>query len=180
MYRNKKITGFTLIEILVVIAIIGVLTSVVVASVNQARVSSRDKARISDLAQAQLALKLYSVQNQTYLVAGTGYSGNGQGWFAYSDGTMYPKSISVGLYEGGFLGRPIADPLVPLGTAGSGDQRQYMHYFAVGGATVGSCMFAHLENPNSAQTETMNDTRIPPSVKTSVMNNYHMNYAVCQ
>ena len=51
--------GFTLIEFLVVIAIIGILSSVVLASLNGARKKGRDARRISDLKQIELALEMY-------------------------------------------------------------------------------------------------------------------------
>jgi len=51
--------GFTLIELIVVIAIIGILMQIVVANMNQARQKSRDGKRISDVSQLQLVLELY-------------------------------------------------------------------------------------------------------------------------
>lgn len=56
---NNLPRGFTLIELLVVIAIIGVLASTVLASVNSARIKSRDAKRKADLRQISLALELY-------------------------------------------------------------------------------------------------------------------------
>jgi type II secretion system protein G len=50
--------GFTLIELMVVVIIIAILTSIVMASFAQAKAKSRDAKRISDLAQLQLALEL--------------------------------------------------------------------------------------------------------------------------
>ena len=47
---------------LVVIAIIGILSSVVLASLNGARKKGRDARRISDLKQIQLALEMYSFE----------------------------------------------------------------------------------------------------------------------
>lgn len=50
--------GFTLIELMVVVVIIAILTSIVATSFAQAKAKSRDAKRISDLAQIQLALEL--------------------------------------------------------------------------------------------------------------------------
>lgn len=55
--RHKK--GFTLIELLVVIAIIGLLATIAIISLNNARQSSRDTRRISDMKQVQTAMELY-------------------------------------------------------------------------------------------------------------------------
>lgn len=64
----KKITksGFTLIEILVAVAIIGVLATLVVANMQGARERARDVQRKSDLKQVKLALRLYYNDNQEY------------------------------------------------------------------------------------------------------------------
>ncbi len=58
--------GFTLIEILVVVAIIGILAAAIVVTVNTARVGSRDSKRLADLKQLQTALQFYFDKNTTY------------------------------------------------------------------------------------------------------------------
>ena len=64
---NKK--GFTLVELLVVISIIGILSSLSTASVNIARKKSRDAKRQSDISQVQLALYLYFDDNLSFPIA---------------------------------------------------------------------------------------------------------------
>ena len=61
--HQKRITnsGFTLLELLVVISIIGLLASVILVSVNTARVKARDTQRLSDMQQIYTAL--YSFYN---------------------------------------------------------------------------------------------------------------------
>lgn len=59
----SKKSGFTLIEMLVVIAIIGLLSSVVVIGLTGAREKARDSRRITDINQIQNKLELsYSAQ----------------------------------------------------------------------------------------------------------------------
>ncbi len=68
MIRRIKNTafGFTLIELLVVISIISALSSIVFASLQEARVSARDAKRLSDIKQIMTALELYYDQNGFY------------------------------------------------------------------------------------------------------------------
>ena len=60
--------GFTLIEVLVVVAIIGLLAGVVLSGVGDTFGRSRDARRVLDLNQIQLALQVYSVKNGSYPV----------------------------------------------------------------------------------------------------------------
>jgi prepilin-type N-terminal cleavage/methylation domain-containing protein len=68
MFASLKNTkrGFTMIDLLAVIAIIGILSSVVLASLLTSRQKSRDAKRIFDLGQVQLALELYFDRTQSY------------------------------------------------------------------------------------------------------------------
>lgn len=59
--ESKK--AFTLIELLVVISIISLLSSVVLASLNQARIKARDSQRISQLLEINKAIQLYISDN---------------------------------------------------------------------------------------------------------------------
>ncbi|MFA6314756.1 MAG: type II secretion system protein [Candidatus Paceibacterota bacterium] len=62
--KNRR--GFTLIELLVVTSIIGLLSSVVFASVNTARAKARDATRMQNLKQISLAIELYYSKNGNY------------------------------------------------------------------------------------------------------------------
>ncbi len=58
--------GFTIIELLVVISIIAILSSIILASFDSTRKKGRDAKRIADIKQIQLALGLYYDANGQY------------------------------------------------------------------------------------------------------------------
>jgi len=70
---NKKHfhQGFTLVELLVVISIIGILSSFAVVSLNTARMKARDALRKGDMAQLRTALNIYYDDNIEYPICGT-------------------------------------------------------------------------------------------------------------
>ncbi len=70
--------GFTLVELLVVIAIIALLSTLSVVALNSARTKARDARRLSDIKQIRTALDMYFDSNLTYPAncAGLGSSSN--------------------------------------------------------------------------------------------------------
>ena len=71
MKQRLRQRGFTMIELLVAISIIGILISVLVVSFDGARNSSRDKAMQAELKELQLAIELYRAQNGAFPVPET-------------------------------------------------------------------------------------------------------------
>jgi len=61
--------GFTLVELLIVVAIIGILATVVLISLNDARTKARDVRRLADVRQIALALELYYNKVGSYISA---------------------------------------------------------------------------------------------------------------
>jgi prepilin-type N-terminal cleavage/methylation domain-containing protein len=59
IHTHNRQSGFTLIELLVVISIIALLSSIILASFSNARASSRDAIRYSDINQINKAIQLY-------------------------------------------------------------------------------------------------------------------------
>src|SRR3989344_5865679 len=72
MKNNKK--GFTLIEILIVISVIGILASIVLVNLGGFRSRGRDARRISDLRTIQNALELYYANGGEYPASGQLYT----------------------------------------------------------------------------------------------------------
>jgi prepilin-type N-terminal cleavage/methylation domain-containing protein len=66
---NKKINGFSLIELLVAIAIIGLLVTGAIAGLNIARQKARDARRIQDVNQIKKALSLYLISDNAFPIA---------------------------------------------------------------------------------------------------------------
>jgi prepilin-type N-terminal cleavage/methylation domain-containing protein len=60
---QQALRAFTLIELMVVIAIIGLLAAAILASLSTASQRSRDASRIADIKQVQNALELYAADN---------------------------------------------------------------------------------------------------------------------
>lgn len=69
---QNLLPGFTLIELLVVISIISLLASIVLASLNSARVKARDTRRRADLNQLRTALAFYFDSNNAYPASAAG------------------------------------------------------------------------------------------------------------
>jgi general secretion pathway protein G len=67
--KQQKKQGFTLIEILIVVAIIAILASVVLVGLGPTQQQGRDARRLSDLRETQTALELYYNQNGDYPAA---------------------------------------------------------------------------------------------------------------
>jgi prepilin-type N-terminal cleavage/methylation domain-containing protein len=62
----KNNSGFTLIEMLIVIAIIAILAGIVLVGVSGFQASARDSRRISDIRNTQNLLELYYTQQGAY------------------------------------------------------------------------------------------------------------------
>ena len=65
--RNiKKYSAFTFVELMIVVAVIGILMAVAIVSFNGFRSHSRDAKRVADIRQIQSALELYYANNKQY------------------------------------------------------------------------------------------------------------------
>lgn len=94
--------GFTLMELLVVTAIISLLSSLVLASLSQVRASARDAQRVHDFQQLQTAMELFLDENDAYPGSG------------FQDGQISENCKTNQLYNDligdGYLPRMPSDP----------------------------------------------------------------------
>ena len=101
MHRNR---GFSLTELLVVVAIIGILTAATLTSLQSARERSRDARRMSDMRNIQNALGLYQANNQGLYPSST---------LITIDGT---DTLSLALEGDSLISDTPLDPLYPTYT----------------------------------------------------------------
>jgi type II secretion system protein G len=72
MKIHQQNQSFTLIELLIVIAIIGILAALIIVSVTAALSKARDAQRVADANEMVNALKQYFINNDGYPFQGTG------------------------------------------------------------------------------------------------------------
>ena len=102
MFKNKS-KGFTIIELIVAIAIIAVLAAIVLAGVNQYDKRARDARRIADINQVVKALRVYYSENGRYPDDDNDCSGwdiGNQTWNFFSNGVL-----------NGIINNPPEDPI---------------------------------------------------------------------
>ncbi len=63
---NRKTSGFTLVEVIVVVAVVSILSAVLYANFNDSRELTRDAQRKADLRLVQNALELYKLDHGRY------------------------------------------------------------------------------------------------------------------
>ena len=129
---KKYGAGFTLVEILVVITIVGILSGIVLVSVGDLRERARDSRRKSEIAYIGQFLAF-----SCYLPTG----GEGE----YDMITLAQEIIAQNPQYGKFLSNIPKDP-----KAGSETQSKYI--YTVDGEGEKCALYANLENPNERAT----------------------------
>lgn len=64
--KGRLLTGFTLVEIVIVVGIMALLSGIIFSSFDGAKAKSRDQQRLTDISNIQLGLELYFNQHGSY------------------------------------------------------------------------------------------------------------------
>jgi prepilin-type N-terminal cleavage/methylation domain-containing protein len=82
----KNTSGFTIVELLVVIIVIGILSAIVVVAYNGVQKNAQNTALLSGMDALEKGLKLYAAEQGAYPRPTDipGQSGGGNGWFSYA------------------------------------------------------------------------------------------------
>lgn len=162
-----KPTGFTIVELLIVIVVIAILATIGIVAYSGIQSRSRDSIRKQDLAQLAKVTQMYAVDKGDYAQQGCGYvtvGAEGSGWLHASYGA---SSINTCLINNNNLQRPIKDPSGLDSCSGAG-----CHAYMKASCATGTWYLANLE------TLPQDGTFMDDKCQTSWDTTYGINYAV--
>lgn len=110
--KFNRQTGFTLIEIVVVCAIIATLASIMVIQTRKYIIRGRDTQRIADLNQIAGALELYYAANHSFPPVGCGYDCDGY-YLSYNSAEWNTLATALQPYLGKLPVDPINSACLP-------------------------------------------------------------------
>lgn len=168
--NNKSQTGFTLVELLIVIVVIAILAAITLVSYNSIQDRARDTKRISDITTLTKAMTIWTIDTgKLPTETGGGNVLNGQGWVYATLGSNYSENIETVLIEAGLLSEGVRDPETPTGSG------SYMFYrCSASGYRTSYSFFAKLEAPDKVSNDM---TRWRDMGCSSPHVDYGMNYA---
>lgn len=152
--KNKDQRGFTIVELLIVIVVIGILAAITIVAYNSVQGKARDQRRLSDASQIRKSLELYRADKGDYpnaLNSGMPDANPavpGSGWESSTYGTAT------------WLDRlkPYTAKDVPLDPANDTDHFYYYYFYknnaGICGASTPNCYVlgvAKLDNTNALQ-----------------------------
>jgi len=74
--KNKQ-SGFTIVELLIVIVVIGILAAISIVAYSGIQQRARDAVRINDISQLQRAIEMYKLEDSTDMYPSVGTDGIG-------------------------------------------------------------------------------------------------------
>lgn len=175
-HMHKTTSGFTIVELLLVVVVIAILAALSTAAFSGIRQRSRDSLRKQDLQSLAKAISLYNIDNGNYISTGSGcgYSNNGEGWVSEPS---YTRSIIDCLQDNGYIQKNIIDPSgCSTNTAACGTPTPaYMKVNCTSGGTAYTYVLARMESTSMAQPADLNTTNCTYAGWWAT---YGMNYAV--
>lgn len=139
-FKNSQ-RGFTIVELMVVVAIIGILSGIIITNLTSSKSKSRDAQRVSDVNQIQLALEQYFDRCGQYPIP-TGTS-NGQILLTANNGC--PSGITFSSYISVIPNDPVS-------------KTQYGYIVNSSALPTDYILHASLENSNNAQQNSYSET----------------------
>lgn len=163
--KNNYNKGFTIIELVVVIAIIAILAAIVLVNINGFLMKGRDAKRKADLHNLSVALKSYYAANGSYPVTGnptnardsvntiySGYPPENSGWFDFWNSTTINSFLPVIPID------PLDDDAGPWCWSGATSKNNIYTYTSDGTHFI---LCGWLENSNDSARLELNDVTNP-------------------
>ena len=104
---NEK--GFTLVELLVVVSIIGLLSTLAIVALGSARTKARDAKRVSDMRQIATALEMYFSDNDYYPSVASAINLGEDGALTFSETNAF-NNDGAGIIYMGSVPKPPTPP----------------------------------------------------------------------